>query len=532
MTELIVESYPSPREVGVDHDEWRSNQLIALKEIDKMEKKEYLFVEAPTGTGKSALPTAMGSKKKQVLVVVHTLALLDQYRENYKFNIIKGRQEYPCVLEKKVEAWKKTYKLEPTAANCHFTPMTECDVAEHCPYIIAKHTALASKRAGCTYRYLGVSMLMKLRKGHIIFDEAHDSAEELIRFSKFEVMDKTLNKYNLPPFPLTTYGFENEGAELTDESIEQIGVWLSTCIRTLKLPKDKIEKAPPGHLTSRTRFKRMKENLNKNWFLQIYNDRFLLQSLSANDVAQEIFKHKDKKVLMSATIGNPQPLATSLGIKEYKTLSLPHPTPPKYRSVKKLNVPSLSARNLQQNPALYGIQARAVWEWIQNHPDNFRGVILTTSFKKISELEKVIAPLAKSKNRRLIVQERGNKVGLLINQFITDVQEGDIALGTIQGWGTGIDLKNNLARWLIVAGVPHVNPTDAYMKARRKLDGGQTYQKWLVYNAVMQACGRISRGEKDYQGFWLYNYAALADGSAMTKTAIKYYGDWFNDAIR
>ena len=47
----------------------------------------------------------------------------------------------------------------------------------------------------------------------------------------------------------------------------------------------------------------------------------------------------------------------------------------------------------------------------------------------------------------------------------------------------------------------------------------------------MQAAGRCSRGEKDEFDDWLPNYVALADGSATTKTAMKYYGDWFKKSF-
>ena len=48
----------------------------------------------------------------------------------------------------------------------------------------------------------------------------------------------------------------------------------------------------------------------------------------------------------------------------------------------------------------------------------------------------------------------------------------------------------------------------------------------------MQACGRVSRGEIDQAtNDWLPNYAALADGSALSPLAMKNYGDWFKAAL-
>lgn len=527
----------SPHDYGVPHDSWRPNQYAFYKNISQVIQSGggFVIAEAGTGSGKSAISTAMGHDD-DVLVVCHTLALLSQYEALYNFSVIRGRQEYPCVLPQKVAAWQSTYQLIPTAADCHFSPMHKCQQSNECPYLVAKHRALSARRAACTYRYIGVSQLMKERTGNIVLDEAHDAAEELIRFNEFVCTAQTIKKYSLQQFPIPTYGPAGKGAALTGDGKAKVATWLTNCIAQLQSDSDAVgdDMEETKRLRVHSRFQRMLESLyTTEWFLQVKSREVSLKALDAASVARQVFAHKSTKLLMSATIGDPELLAKALGIHSYKFLSFPHPVPATHRSIKQLDVDRMTARNLKERPRLYKEQADTIWNWIMQMSPSWRGVILTTSYKKIEELyHHFIIPSSIVPNkRRVLIQRKGMKVGELVKRYIDSPEPGDIMIGTIQGWGSGLDLRGELARWIVIAGVPHVNPTDEYAKARRQLDGGIAYQYWVTYNAVMQACGRCSRGEKDEYGDWLPNYAALADGSAVTKTAMKYYSSWFLEAM-
>ena len=132
---------------------------------------------------------------------------------------------------------------------------------------------------------------------------------------------------------------------------------------------------------------------------------------------------------------------------------------------------------------------------------------------------------------KFMVQKPGNKVDKLTNEFITNPQPGDILIASIQGFGHGLDLVGDLARYCTVAGVPHSNPQDPYENARKSRPGGGKYAWWKAYSAIPQACGRSSRGEKEENGDWQLNEADLADGSATTQLAMKTYSSWFRKAI-
>lgn len=514
----------NPRDYGVPHDEWRPSQRALIEKIMST-NDEYVFGEACVGVGKSSVVTALGHYD-HVTVCVHTLALLTQYEQRYGFEVIRGRQEYPCAHKEKIRSWKDLYNLVPLASDCTVRQPWMCKYYSQCPYYIAKHIAFLARRSACTYRYMALSIKMKEREGMLVFDEAHDAAEELIRFNQAEIPHRVLDRFGLPKFPVA----ECEGEVITPEIGDQIRQWADRCYSYLFIRDDDDSPKAVRMVKMTLRLSQLADISSNPSFIEVDGNSIRIMALSADKIARAIFESKSRAVFMSGTIGDPRPLANALGIDRYASYSFPHPIPIEYRPIDNLNLPRMIKRVLDVYPENYQLQADKAWEWIEMFPVEWRGLILSTSYKKIGLLHEGIEQ--HSNGRRLIVQKPGDKVNDVVQRFVNDVRPGDIMIGTVQGMGTGIDLYGDLARWMVIAGTPHVNPTDRYMKARRELDGGITYQRWLTYNAVAQASGRITRGVLDENGDFLRNYIAIADGSALTGMAMKYYPDWFKEAIQ
>jgi Rad3-related DNA helicase len=546
----------NPRDLGVPHDEWRPNQLAAYqatKEIFDTGETKHVFLELGTGSGKSGIATALGAHQP-VVVLVQTLSLLDQYEEAYGFEIIKGRQEYDCVLEEKTREWKAKTGFAPKASDCHFPKMHDCPVAHRCPYLIAKQRALSSKRMACTYRYASLSHKVAEREGIVILDEAHAAGEEVLSFAEFNMTEERRRKFNLPPLPFPTgYGPQGKGDLIDAKARGVIKDWIAESRSALRALKG-IEAASDRQ----SQVKRMYDRLSRlssdigddrqDWFLyqgsgnmptgswQTFDlvnrapTYMNLRPLSARPIAPVLWKSKDLAVLMSATIGDPDPLANELAIEDYKAIDFPHPIPPEFRPVDDLHVPRMTRSNINDNPNLYEVQAVSIWNWVRQLDPSWRGIVLTTSYTKINELKKHL----KSRFNGRIYEPPDNARGVTarVNAFLADPRPGLIAIDTIQGWGHGIDLYGDLARFAVVAGVPHSNPSDPYERARTSRPGGRKYAWWTAYNAIPQAVGRVSRGEKDEHGEWIINRAALADGSATAPTAFRYFPQWFREAIR
>lgn len=538
--------------LGIPHSSLRPQQAQAiLKLIEKhRDGGGNVFVEAPTGVGKSTIACAMASEDNTT-VLVSTLGLLEQYERIYGFKIIKGRQEYLCVHKNKVKEWKSKYGIAPKASDCHYKKSYDCEYSSECPYLIAKDEALNSNKTACTYKYASMSEGIKKRTGIIAFDECHNSAEEMLSFMEFSITSETMDKYNLPYFPLDHFGSGGEGDVVNPNVISAVNIWMITCVTILN-DFDIFESLTPRGVAKM----RLSEQFTKciarmereqDWFLywglekDSYQNNlfsfkssgkkmvFSLKPLSAKTASDDILQNKKTRVFMSATIGKPDGLASELGLDEFSSYEYTHPVPAEYRPVFDLGMDKMTRDNLACNPQLYRVQAVKIKNFINSLDHDWRGIILTTSYYKIKQLKEILHPMIGDR----IFQYSQNAKGVTdrINEFINDKRNGMIAIDTIAGWGTGLDLRDDIARFAIIAGVPFPNPSDRYEQARMQRDGGRKYALWKTYNSIPQISGRVSRGEKDNNGNWLMNVSAIADGNALMPQARTHYPNWYKEAI-
>lgn len=547
----IPEITDSPRDIGVPHSEWRPNQLQALKYIQgkvAIGDPTPVFTELPTGSGKSAIPTAIGHKK-QVLVLVQSLALLDQYAERYGFDVVKGMQAYNCILPAKIEYWQGKYGKNPTVADCHFEKMTDCPVYDNCPYIVAREKALASRRMACTYPFALLSHLVQTRGGVSFWDECHLAADTILALSEIRFTESFRSAYELPPIPMVGY----KGI-MTSYARTKIVDWIATSIKITDQMPTNLFMEEETHWRGANNKLRMAlqaiSNVKLDWYLESstalesehvhvmgrYIDRpvtgFLFKPLSPSFSAGKLLANKELTVLMSATIGDPMPLAGELGFKTFHFQSFEHPIPKDKRLVIDMGQERMTYDNLQKSPVIYRIQAAQIAKFIQSLDPAWRGLVLTSSYFKASKIKEYLDET--ELRGRIYVPPAGHEdLSGRINSFLVDVRPGLIVVDIMHGWGHGLDLFGDLARYVVVASVPFGNHQDDFEKARLSVAHGtaQKYAWWQSYMHVPQACGRVSRGELADDGSYLFNVSALADGSATTNAALSYYPGWFKEAI-
>jgi len=517
----------SPSSLGVPHSSWRPHQYESYEHIrDSVDR--FIFAELPTGCGKSALATALGSGQK-VTALMSTLGLLDQYRREYGFTVIKGRQEYPCADIDKIDEWRR-YRIRPTAFDCHLENMHECDFSHYCPYLQAKKEARYAQRLAMTYKYASLASWPRERKGILVCDEGHATADEILGCTDFLLTDYHFKRYSVSP-PRDHFSWRVQEL-MTDELRGRVVAYLQ---RLLTETQDyELDKDRSPRDSANWRFHlRVDHALNElsstsSWFLDASRDRFQLRPLDARPIAKWLWTNKSKVVFMSATIGDPNPLALELGIDFFDSFSTPHLIPKEKRPVHVIFSQRMTKRNRDQRPGLYRAQAYAIAKFIREEiPESWRGLILTTSYYKIDQLRSFLRTFGLN-GRIWETKEQG--VSKRIAAFIADPSPSIISVDTIQGWGHGLDLRGDLGRFVVVAGVPYYNPSDPFDQARLKRPGGMRYARWTAYNSVVQACGRVTRGEKT-NGEYQLNVAALADGSATSPTSLRYYPGWFKEAL-
>ena len=499
-----------PGAFGVPHPTWRDSQLKALNGAFATlnDNEKFMFSELPTGSGKSAIATALGSKA-QVLVLVQTLSLLDQYEAAYDFAIVKGKASYECVNPEKVFSWKQHYGTIPLVSNCHFSPMSDCPVADQCLYIKAREKALASRRMACTYKFGSLSQKVLRRSGIIVLDEAHAAGEELLSLNEVMIDERDRWKYDLPPFPFfRNFGPDGRGDVMTKVERTKIVDWLMESLRIVRADRHRLARDFSDVLDHEkvtgigiflNKLEHLLEQIDKvEWYMnagptaiESYKRKrgkwtthhipgLFMRPLSARVIAGKLWEHKQMVYLMSATIGEPKPLAIELGIDKYRFESYEHPIPKECRPVHDLKMQRMTWKNTERWPQLYKIQAIQIAKFIKQWPDDWRGLILTSSFRKIEQLFKHLKP-------HLEDRLEGDHPGTDINEWIELRRPGAIAINTMQGWGHGIDLYGDKARILIMASVPFKSADDPFEKARKRLKYSANYAWWSSYIAVPQA---------------------------------------------
>lgn len=542
-----------PKAYGVPHSKFRDAQWNAItkaRNILSNPSKDFIFAEAPTGVGKTAIATALGAYHK-VTVYVGTLNLLDQYVREYGFTGVKGRNNYPCVHPAKVAKWKEACSPPPTASDCHFSKMWDCPHAHNCSYLIQKELAASARRTIVTYAYGSLSHTIMKREGILVLDEGHGSAEHILQFASFEITDRTRRKFNFPDFPtaIRNYGDGGKGAIANQQALTIVKNYLSACLNVLNqqlvfLPSLSDDYAMLQKIHDR--FTKNRENLDSGvWFLECNNwlsvekqgaewkqaPGLRVRAMDAKTVAQRFWGNKKMTLIMSATIGDPAPLASKLGIdmKKAEHHIYDHPVPVSARPIFDLSIMKMTYSNLKKYPNLYAVQGASIGAWINKLPPEWRGIVLTASYFKIKALAKSLNGVLEN-NRRVIDQQPGMRIDELTKRFLEDRKPGDVLVASIQGFGEGLNLQGDLARFAVIAGVPFDNPTDAYIQAMRSTEGGHKYLLSKTYSTIPQACGRVSRATKE-SGDWRINVAGIADGSATTPIAKKYYPKFFRDAM-
>ena len=123
---------------------------------------QFVFIQAPTGSGKSAW-VAAASKEYKTLCLVHTKSLQSSnYRDSYGFDILYGKNNYDCLDKYNQILGYKT---------------GDCDIEEKCdcPYYKQQTICQHSQRVSLNYaKYLSSRKFTMQYGPQILFlDECH-----------------------------------------------------------------------------------------------------------------------------------------------------------------------------------------------------------------------------------------------------------------------------------------------------------------------------------------------------------------------
>jgi ATP-dependent DNA helicase DinG len=130
-----------------------------------------------------------------------------------------------------------------------------------------------------------------------------------------------------------------------------------------------------------------------------------------------------------------------------------------------------------------------------------RTLALFSSWRAVeAATETLRAQLAKNPEIKLIVQRKGDPVGVLVDKFAADAQS--VLIGTISLW-QGVDVPGESCTLVVIDRIPFPRPDDPIVSARAaKVEefGGNGFMSVSVPKAALllaQGAGRLIRSDTD-----------------------------------
>lgn len=500
----ILDHFPSPPLQAP-----RAGQISVINEVEAAIAAGYktILIEAPVGSGKSAIAISIARWAKSAHILTPMKSLQDQYFEDFnEYTVLmKGRSSYPCVFfEEEVHARAIRNKLElgelvhveRGARHCGQGP---CENSEEnykrctkfdgekelapCPYSIAiekaqSHSIIVHNLHSYIYQthFGGRFTPRKV----MIIDEAHRIEAILRDFAKFSL--------TLPGM----LGSDEERSRW--ERFEDVEQWLSYFSHERFVPRKEDEKEK--YLKRILSLSEMVDNYPNMW------NRFSVRCEEYGHVGATKFELTPEKlgglpnkllysggeinILMSGTIYDKAMFCRDRGIDADSAYF-----------IRIGSTFPVESRPIIMKPQYMVDTSHKMWA--ENLPDiaeNLRNVL--NVFKDVKGLIHVPSYRAAVE----VVQAVGD------SRLCTHIPEDsrqrleefyartDNAVYVSPTCHEGVDFKFDRARFQVVLRIPYLNAGDDFVEMKLKSDFA-----WYNYQALItfgQQMGRVNRSEKDF----------------------------------
>jgi Rad3-related DNA helicase len=243
---------------------------------------------------------------------------------------------------------------------------------------------------------------------------------------------------------------------------------------------------------------RVKEFLNSyskiEWIFDITTNEKLhsktitFKPLTVGYFAQRlIFKHAEKRLFMSATILDKESFCRNLDIDVSKTkfIQVPSTFSADIRPIILTRSGNLGKKDIDKTlPNIANDIGR-----ILDYHDNVKGLIHTHTYKIAHFIESNINSKFKD---RIILHDSESRTETL-KAFIATTEPKVLVTPSMT---EGIDLKDDLARFVVIVKLPFMFLGDKQVKRRMEID--QAWYRWKTALTLVQAAGRGVRHEKDF----------------------------------
>jgi Rad3-related DNA helicase len=494
-----------PRHYGIPHGSWRKHQYETLQELRKAKQGDVIIVQAPTGSGKTALAAALACENDVIALAQTKLLQEENYGGIYGFDYLFGKGNYHCPFTKQ------------TASSCKFVRgPARCNYNKNsCEYHIRKRAAIASKKCSLNYAYFLTAKWPSKRaeKGYLVLDECHLLPDLVLEHSSITLTEFDRRLWRLPTFP--SISSRASGVNLFNNNpTEEAASWLGDVYQVMRDKVSQLEKEAEHDDSRQGLLGQAKDlmyrvdatltSLNEkpmDWFIRSgrwarssYNGHspgFICKPLTARHHFPSRFLLGGKVILMSATVGNFRAFAEELGIPDYKSIRVPSQWEPSKRPVYyHSDAPSIGQKTTR---AGYNRQAEIIAAMLRSVPSSWSGVIHCTSKQQAKDLAGRLAQSGFGK--RIWLPASGQGTNTQIASWHETKKRQQNALAITWAWWVGVNLLEE--KIAITAKTPFPFIGADYGRARMMYDGKFYLQRtaWRL----MQGCGRTRRGRpQDY----------------------------------
>jgi len=509
------------------HNSFRQFQKETILEIQQYlddEKTEYIILESPTGSGKSAIAVCLGLYFKPTFLLTSQKILQDQYTKDYSSDricVLKGRNNYPCKL------------LDGFTCEDSYCSTKQCEIKIECFYEIAKQKAILSQIALMNYKYFlciknftGVFVNRSL----LICDEAHNLDEECMSFVEFSFSSFYLSKLGVTS-KIPVYDKLSDYIEWLNMLLVKIKARKIESQEKLKnkFLEDSVKTDIVKELESLIEQEQKVSNFLSSyqkveWIFDIVTNEKLrsksivFKPLTIGYFAQELlFKHADKKMFMSATILDKSSFCRTMGIDESKAkfIQVPSTFPTEIRPIFLTRSGKLGKNDIDNSlPNVI----KDINTMLEFH-DNVKGLIHAHTYKIANYIRDNVD---KKFSNRIVLHDSETRTDVLKSFMSTNEPRVLVTPSMTEG----IDLKDDLARFVVIVKLPFLFLGDKQIKMKMELD--PEWYRWKTALTLVQAAGRGVRHEKDSCTIYIMD----SQFGYFLKQNRKFFPQYFIDAIK
>ncbi|MFQ5496549.1 MAG: helicase C-terminal domain-containing protein [Nitrosopumilus sp.] len=523
----LLEKFPShytPREI----------QKEIISEIEENIKSDYkkIILCAPTGVGKSLVGATISNYFDSSFTVTASKHLQDQYIQDISFlKPVKGKQNFPCLklmASEKVENDRRAMRWGLTCDKgvcqerinkngkevveiCKFKPTIKqveenTQDSQSCHYYLQKYEALVSKHS--LWNYHAFFTIMKFNKKLFedyldrkvtVFDEAHKIEDQIIQFVGFDIFSGQVDECNLNT---EKYDFTDLDSmiKLTDDMAYSYAKKIKDIKESTAFQNEPdyelisgLERRYDKSAQAKIDIMSDKDNFVVNDPVKDLNGNFRTISVKPIDVSKfaKSFFETEYQIFMSATVDKSS-FCENMGLEKDDVAFVDtqkSPFPIEHRSIDLLNIRRLSYGSTDEDE----IEVIKTIDRILDEHSNERGLILTSS---IPRCQKILRYLSPKNTRRIRICHSKNKDGKTQDEIISEHASDPIGVLLSSSLWEGVDLKDDLSRFQIVAKVPYPNYTEK--RTRAKMNKFPMWYTSQTLTKILQGFGRSIRSDDDW----------------------------------